>query len=140
MPHTQCQSLARHMLAAIEALSALLQSQRAAATGCGLVLRGYCSSLQRFMHAHKCSLVGLPDADVQRMAEATGAGNVDGRAGPDSPGHAASEDIAASSAALGGTVRAHVLEYDEAAAMQVSRGCPAHDLPLWRLIPCCIPP
>ena len=90
-----------------------------------LLLRSYCTALQRLLHARPHSLVGLQAPMIQRLARgashpvaevADQAGDAGSRA---RAVHAAAAGIVGRSASLAATVRAHVLQLDESSAMQV---------------------
>ena len=132
LSHTPTQRLAGAMLSVMDALSALRTTSTSYLHAChSLILQGYCSALQHLLRFKPHSLVGLPDEAVLRIAHSactkTAKGGAQGRAKEGDTGlynapeaaAAAAAAVVEQSATLAATVRAHVLELDEAAAMQV---------------------
>lgn len=123
LPQKSVQDLAQALHAV---LGWLRSSEGAVAIGRGTcwpqVLLGYRSALRRLLQLHPHSLVGLPDHEIQNFAAGTRdpAACQQNRAGNDGGADAAATLIMEESASLAFTVRAPVLELDEAAALQVA--------------------
>ena len=132
MPHANAQLLARFLHTAVHASSGQRPSHAAPDAPedrSWLVLHACRAALSRLLQQLPHCFLGMASQEVQDMAHAAceGSGQADESAQPaadDGEGEAdaaAAASIEATAASMGAAVRAHVLELEEAAAMQARR-------------------
>ena len=117
MSHIQAQALANAQLVTVKDLQesvSVLQGTGSEPVLCQAVLQGCRNALQQLIQQHGHSLAGLPDQTIQQMAAAASMVEACG-----AQVQVVVAGIRRRSGMLGSAVRAHVLELDEAAAMQV---------------------